>query len=79
MVDGFNGLRHNPIIRSYDQHHNVRKVCPPGSHGGKRFVPRRINKGYPVSIDRNLISPNVLGNTTCFTRDYVSFANFVQQ
>ena len=79
MLDGFFGLRHHAVIGSNHQDDDVGGLCTTGSHGCKRLVTWRVQKGHHATICLNVISANVLGNTTGFTRGHFGTANVVKQ
>ena len=45
MVDRLARLRHDPVIRGYDDHGDVGDLCAAGTHGGERFVARGVEEG----------------------------------
>ncbi len=40
MVDGFDGLGHDPVVGRHHEHHDVGDLGPPGPHGGEGLVAR---------------------------------------
>ena len=80
MADSFNCLRHNAIIGSHDQNHNIGHFGTARAHFRKGLVTRRINKGNLVTFRRhNLICTDMLGNTAGFACGNVCLAQGIQQ
>ena len=67
MVDGFNRLWHNTIIRSYNQDSNICNRGTASTHRCKGRVSRGIKEGNLLTTLFNLVGTNVLCDTTCFT------------
>ena len=67
MTDGLDRLRFDPVVRSYDQDNNIRHSGAPGTHRGKRLVTRCIQERNFASVGFDVISTNVLRNTTGLT------------
>jgi len=80
MVDGLNGLRHHVVVCGHNDDGDVGNTGSTGTHGGKRFMTRGIEKGY-LATTRHLdvIGANVLGDTTSLTGDDVGLADIVEQ
>ena len=80
VVDGLLGLRHHVVVGSYDDDGNVGHLRTTGTHGGEGLVTRRIQEGDNTSVfERYVVGSDVLGDTSCFTRDDVGFADVVEQ
>ncbi len=79
VVDGFLGLRHDAIVRSDDQHHDVGNFCSACTHAGERFVAGSVNENHSTIVDLNFVSANVLGDAASFARGNIFGANGVQQ
>ena len=79
VVDGFNGLRHHAVVRRDNQNNDVGHLCTTGTHGGKRFVTGRVNKGNTAAVDGNLRSTDGLRNTACLTGGNTRMPNGVQK
>ena len=67
MVNGFNRLRHNPVIRCYDQDGNIGNRCTTCPHRGEGRVSRCIQEGNLLAIFNDLVGTDMLSDTTCFT------------
>ena len=79
MVNSFQRLRHNTVIRRHYQNHNVRYFGAAGTHAGKRFVARRIDEDDLIAVLLHVIRANVLRNTAGFPARHIRRANRVQQ
>lgn len=80
MADGFHRLRHDAVVGSHYQHHDVGYLGAAGAHFRKRFVSRGINEGdlLPVA-ERNLVSADMLGDAAGFLGGDIGFAQGVQK
>ncbi len=78
-MNGLQGLRFDAVIRRHHQHHHVRDLCAPRSHGGKGFVAGGIQKGDGRIVDFDLIGADVLGDASGFVFGDPGFADRVQQ
>ena len=67
MSDGFNRLRHDAVIGSHHQHHNVSHLGTAGAHGGEGFMARRVDEGDKARFGGHLISTDMLGDAAGFT------------
>jgi hypothetical protein len=66
VSDGFNCLRLNPIIGSYDQNNNIGYGSTPSTHFSKGSMTGSVDKGdFPVSV-LNLVRADVLSDATKF-------------
>ena len=79
MVDGFNGLWHHAIVRSDNQNNDVGHLCATGTHGGKRLMTGRVNKGNTATIDGNLRGADGLRNTSCLTGSNTRMPDGIQK
>ena len=79
MVDRFDRLRHNTIIRSNYQHCDIRGIGASHTHRRKRLMSRRIQERNALSIDCDRIGTDRLCDTACFLIRHVSFTNSIQQ
>src|SRR5262245_66354206 len=68
VIDCFDRLRHDAIIRGDNQHDDVRDVRATGAHRGERGVTRGINKRNFVSVVLDAIRADVLRDSAGFTR-----------
>ena len=79
MRDGFNRLRHDAVIGSHHQHHNVRHLGATGAHGGEGFVAGRVDEGDEARFRGDLIGTDMLRDATGFTGDNIRFADGVEK
>ena len=79
MADRLLGLRHHAVVGRHDQHGDVGHVGSASTHLGKGFVPRRIDKGDLAPVFRDLVGPDVLGDSTRLAGDHVGADDAVQQ
>ncbi len=75
MVDGFEGLGHDAVIRSNHDDNNVRYLRAAGTHASKRFVTGGIeeddlaSEGRRIRLgDVDLVGSDVLGDAAGFAR-----------
>ncbi len=68
MLDTFFGLRHDTFGGGDDQNNNVGDLGPTRTHVTESGMTRSVNKSNPL----NLVSANVLGDSTTFSLDHIS-------
>ena len=49
VVDGFDGLGHDPVVGRHHQHHDVGDLGTPGPHGGEGLVARGVDERDAVA------------------------------
>ena len=79
MMSCFHRLRHHPIIRRHDQHHDIRGLCPTCSHGRKGLMAWGIQEGDPFIPDLDRISPDMLGDPTRLLFGHFGLPNGIEQ
>ena len=83
MVDALNGLRHDAVIGSHHQHHNVRYACAASAHLCERFVAGRIDESHHAllvaRLNGDLECTGRLGDATRFARCNIGVTNAVKQ
>ena len=79
MVDAFNRLRHDAVIRCHNENCNIRYHRTAGTHRGECLMARRIQEGDRLAVDLNGIGTDCLRNAAGFSGGYVGIANIVQQ
>ena len=79
VVDSFNRLRHNTVISRYDQDSDIRHRGTTGPHRSKGRVSRRIQESNLLAAFLDLVSTDVLSNTTCFTCCYARVTQGIQE
>ena len=75
----FHGLRHHAVVGGHHQNHDVGGLRAACTHGGKRFVARRVQERYHAFGRFHMVCANVLRDTACFTRHHFTAADVVQQ
>ena len=79
MVDGLDGLGHDPVVGRHHQDHDVGDLGPPGPHGGEGLVTRCVDEGDAVTARFGLVRADVLGDATRFAGHDVGVADAVEQ
>src|SRR5205085_10193392 len=79
MVNGFTGLRHDTIVSRYDNDGDMGDMSASSTHSSKCFVTWRIQEGYLLAIDLNLVSADMLGDPTCFSGRYFGFTYRIKE
>ena len=79
MVDGFEGLGHDPVVGGDDEHGDVRYPSAPGAHGGESLVSGGVQEGHDGPIVVDLVCADVLGNSPGLALYDVSVADGVQE
>ena len=78
VVDGLDGLGHNAVVRSDDQHGDIGHIGAAGAHGGERLVTRGVQEGDQAVAALDLIRADGLGNAAGFALGDVGLADGVQ-
>ena len=79
MVDCLYRLRHNTVVRRYDQNHDIRYLCTARTHRRERRVTGRIDKRDLLTLCRNRIRTDALRNTACLAARDRRFTDFIEQ
>ena len=80
MVDCLLGLRHHVVVGSHDDDGYIGHLGTAGTHGGKRFVSRRVEEGNLSSVfQRDVVGTDVLRDAACLAGDDVRLADVVEQ
>ena len=80
MIDCLNSLGHNTIISRHNKNNNICHLCTPCPHSSKCFMARCIKKSdFSVTIHSNLVSSNMLSNTTRLTSNNFAVSNMIEQ
>ena len=79
MVDRFDRLRHNTVISRNDQDSDIRHRGTAGPHRSKGRVSRRIQESNLLAAFLDLVSTDVLSNTTCFACCYARVTQGIQE
>jgi alanine-glyoxylate transaminase/serine-glyoxylate transaminase/serine-pyruvate transaminase len=67
------------VITRHHQDHDVRGLCTAGTHGREGLVTGGVQERDHAARSFNVVSTNVLGDTTRFTRSHFGTADVVQQ
>ena len=79
VVDGFERLRHQAVIRGNDQHNEIRDLGATSAHARKGFVAGRIDEDDAATVNGNDGCADVLGYASGFAGGDFGFANGVEQ
>ena len=80
VVDRLDGLRHDAVVGSHDQHRDVGHLGAAGAHGGERFVARGIQERDLATVwNIDLVGTDVLGDAAGLGRDHRGLADRVKQ
>ena len=79
VLNCFNCLRLNFIIRGDHKYNDISDICSSGTHRGKSLVSWCIEECNPVSTCLQMICANVLGNAASFTSRDTGFPDFIEQ
>ena len=79
MVDRLDCLRHDAVVRSDDQHNDIRNGRAARAHGGKRFVSGRIEEGNRLASDRDGICADMLRNAARFALGDIRAPDLVEK
>ena len=66
VVDGFERLRHDAVVRRHHQHHDVGDFGAAGTHAGERFVTRGIDEDDLLAVLLDVISADMLRDAAGF-------------
>jgi len=78
MINSFFSLRFHPFISGNYNDRYIGNIGTPSSHCRKSFMSRSIKESNFIFINLNLISSNMLSDTTCFTCHYIGIAYIIQ-
>ena len=78
--DRFDRLRHDGVVGGDDENDDVRDLRAARTHGGERFVARRVEERDDLPVrQRHVIRADVLRDAARFARDDVRLADVVEQ
>ncbi len=77
--DRLGGLRHHPVVSRHDEDDDVGDVGPTRPQRGERLVTRGVDECDRVTVDLDLIGPDVLGDPTLLSLGDGGLANGVEQ
>ena len=79
VVDSFNGLGHNAVIRRNNKDCNIGAKCAAGTHCGECFMSGGIEEGDGASAFGGYsVCTKVLGNAACFAGSNVCASDIVK-
>ncbi len=79
VADGFDGLRHNAVVRRNYQYRNIRDMGSSGTHCRERFVTRCVQEYDLLSVDIYLRCTDVLGDAAGFGCRNICFSDCIKQ
>ena len=79
MLYSFDGLRHDAVVSSHNQNHDVSCLGTTCTHCGKRSVTRGIEERNHAAFGFNVVCTDVLSNTTGFASSYFGTTDVVEQ
>ena len=79
VVDGLDGLGHDPVIGRHHEDDDIRHLRPAGAHGREGLMAGRVQEDDPAVIHLDFVGSDVLGDASRFARRHVGLANRVQQ
>ena len=79
MRDCFLGLRHDAVVSSHDQNHDVGNLGATGTHGGKCLMTWCIEKGDDALWRRHMVRADMLGNAASFASGNACATDGIEQ
>ena len=79
VVEGLDGLRHDPVVGRDHQDDDVGDLGAARSHGGERLVTRCVDERDLTIASVHLVGADVLGDAAELTRDHVGLADRVEE
>ena len=79
VIDRFDGLGHDAIVRGHDQHDDIGHFRAARAHGGESFMARRIEKRHAAAVHLDVIRADMLGNPAMLLGGDVGAANGVEK
>ncbi len=79
MVNRFNGLRHDTVVGCDNNNGNIRQLRTARTHGGKSFMPRRIEERDLFTFITNLIRTDTLRDAARFVCRDIRFPKRIQK
>ena len=80
MGDRLLGGRHDRVVGSDDDNHDIRHLCAAGTHGCERLMTRRVEERHLAAVlQRHAVRTDVLGNAAGLTGYHVGVADMVEQ
>ena len=79
MVDGFERLRHDAIVRRHHQHHDIGDLGAAGAHAGESLMAGGVDEDDLAPVHLHLVRANMLGDAAGLVRGDVGYADGVEQ
>ncbi len=79
MIDRFNGLRHDAVVRCNHENRNICRLSTTGTHCRKGGVAWRIDEGDLLAVLFDLISTDMLRDATSFARNDVCVTDSIEE
>ena len=79
VVDGFDRLRHHPVIGCDHQHGDIGRLRAAGAHGRERLVAGRVDEGDLLAVLLDLVGADVLRDAAGLGGDDIGLPDGVEQ
>ena len=79
MVDGFDGLGHDAVVRGDDQHHHIGHRCAVGAHLGEGLVAGRVDEYDALVVLDDVIGTDCLRNAASLAPRDIGRTDLVKQ
>ena len=79
VIDGFDGLRHDPIVGGNHKDDDVGCIGTTGTHSGKRLMAGGIEERDRSIVLDDLIRTDVLGDAAGFARNNVCMTDLIKE
>ena len=79
VVDGFERLRHDAVVRRHHQNDDIGDLGAAGTHAGEGFVTGSVDEDDLLAVHLHLVRADVLGDAAGFAAGHIGFANGVEQ
>ena len=79
VLDGFDGLRHDAVVRAHHQDHDVGDLGAACTHGAERRVTRGIEKGHHALRSLDVVCADVLGDAAGLARRHLGAPDVIEQ
>ena len=78
MLNSLDRLRHDTVVSSNDQHHDIRRLRAARAHGREGSVARCIEERNPTLVGLDHVSADMLRDAAGLTRSHLRMANIVE-
>ena len=79
VVDGFDGLRHDPVVGRHHKYCDVGKLRSPGAHRGERLVAGRVQERDRSTVVIDLIGADSLGDAADLALGHFGVPDGIEQ